>query len=108
MFNFTTMQKIFLFLKVFPLVIMLPVLAQGQYKVSIILDSVPAQTLSKVYIAGNFNGWSPADPLVALQKGTEGRYSIAFNNSPKMDYEFKFTMGSWQTVECQSNGMDIP
>jgi metallo-beta-lactamase class B len=80
----------------------------AQYKVRIVLDTVPEQTLSKVYIAGNFNGWSPADPLVALQKGSEGKYSIYFPNSPKMDYEFKFTLGSWQTVECQSNGVDIP
>jgi predicted alpha/beta superfamily hydrolase len=101
------MQKILLLLKTSILLSMLPVLVQGQYKVRIVLDTVPDQTISNIYIAGNFNGWSPADPLVALQKGAEGKYSIAFDNSPKMDYEFKFTMGSWQTVECQSNGMDI-
>ncbi len=102
------MQKNFSFLKVTMLFFILPVLANGQYKVRIVLDNVPVQTSSKVYIAGNFNSWNPEDPLVALQKDAEGKYSIAFNNSPKMDYEFKFTMGSWQTVECQSNGMDIP
>jgi predicted alpha/beta superfamily hydrolase len=101
------MQRIVLFIKVSVLIFMLPVLARCQYKVRIILDNVPAQTSDKVFIAGNFNGWSPADPLVALKKDAEGKYSIAFPNSPKMDYEFKFTMGSWQTVECQSNGMDI-
>jgi hypothetical protein len=58
-----------------------------------------------IYIAGNFNGWDPGSGQWKLQKNPESAYFIEIPRSGGT-LEFKFTRGSWGTVESK-NGRDI-
>lgn len=71
--------------------------------------SVPANTPSSgpVYIAGTFNSWNAADSAYQLTKGSDGVYSITLNLPAGTAVEYKFTRGSWTTVEATSGGGDI-
>ncbi len=73
------------------------------------LTSVPGGTPpgAPIYVAGSFNGWSPADSAFRLRAEAGGRYSITLPPSVLGRVEFKFTRGSWQTVELDSAGAGI-
>lgn len=61
-----------------------------------------------LYIAGSFNQWEPSNPKYQLKKDAAGTWSIKLT-SPKNDIlEFKFTRGSWDKVESQPDGADVP
>ena len=65
-------------------------------KVISIPDNTPPE--SKIYIAGNFNNWDPANPDYQL-KLVDGLYQINLELTDLTAVEFKFTRGSWDTVE---------
>lgn len=67
-------------------------------------DTPPDDT---VYIAGNFNNWDPGNNSYALMPIAGDTLIITFQPSPGQ-LQFKFTRGSWQTVEGTSNGSFIP
>ena len=70
------------------------------------VNSVPANTPSDatIFVAGNFNGWSEGDPAYALtQQEAEAPYTITIEPAAG-ELEFKFTRGSWQTVEGNASG----
>ena len=59
-----------------------------------------------IYIAGNFNTWNAGDVNFKFQKPSN-KYSLTFQ--PAFDsLEFKFTRGSWATVEGNTAGNYIP
>jgi len=74
----------------------------------IILTEIPAQTPANAtsYIAGNFNQWNPGNPAYQLQKDAQGRWNITLDLNPG-NYQFKFTRGSWATVEGNAEGKVI-
>ena len=80
---------------------------QGQLTVTV--TSVPGGTPTEdtLYIAGNFNGWNPGLETYALTHEGSGSYSITFTPSPGT-LEYKFTRGSWATVEGNASGGYIP
>jgi predicted alpha/beta superfamily hydrolase len=59
------------------------------------------------YLAGNINGWKPADSSYKFKKDTIGNYILiaVFNKATQL--EFKFTNGGWNQVECTAIGSDI-
>jgi len=63
-------------------------------------DSAANLTL---FLAGNFNGWNPADTLWQLHRDGQGQYHIT-KTLQKGIYEFKVTRGSWQKVESTFDG----
>jgi predicted alpha/beta superfamily hydrolase len=69
------------------------------------VTSVPQLTplFDEIYVAGNFNDWNPGDPAYLLQPNN-GIYSISINAQPGELLEFKFTRGSWNTVEGTATG----
>ena len=68
-------------------------------------DTTPKDT--DIYIAGNFNGWDPADPDYKLSYLKPGLYTIEL--SVEIDnVEFKFTQGAWGKVELLANNNDRP
>lgn len=76
----------------------------AQYKLQFIIRHLPAgHAGDSVFVAGNFNGWNPGE------KGTStgGEATIQLNNLAAGSYNFKFTRGSWQSVECLADGRDI-
>lgn len=60
-----------------------------------------------IYLAGNFNGWNPGLTAYQLKKDAEGVYTLTFQPSVSA-MEFKFTRGSWASVETNASGGDIP
>ena len=57
----------------------------------------------RLFLAGNFNGWNPADTLWQLHPDGQGQYHIT-KILQKGIYEFKVTRGNWQTVESTADG----
>ncbi len=91
------------------LLLLLPVAAFSQYRITIILDKVPSNTSGdRLYIAGNFNEWQPADENTVLTKGSDGKFTRVFDDVQAGEYEYKFTMGSMETVEVASDGKERP
>ena len=86
---------------VFSLIVIASLYAQ----LTINLTSIPPKTPpgSNLFIAGNFNSWNPGDVAYQLTDNQNGTYSITFNPSPGT-LEFKFTRGSWETVEGTETG----
>ena len=80
----------------------------AQYHVRILIARLPPNTTTEqIYIAGNFNGWNPADENFKFAKNGIGNFSFTMQNIPAGDYEFKFTKGSWQTVETTREKKNI-
>jgi predicted alpha/beta superfamily hydrolase len=76
-----------------------------------IIDSLPAYTPAEdsIYIAGDFNGWNPGLPECVLHKNAENKWFITFPSQPEGTvYQYKFTRGSWETVEKGFMGEEIP
>jgi predicted alpha/beta superfamily hydrolase len=63
-------------------------------------------TDDRLFLAGSFNNWNPADTAWELKKDASGVFSFA-KNSRKDIYNFKVTRGSWETVECSAIGTPI-
>jgi len=76
--------------------------------VTIIITEIPDNTPpdDEIYIAGNFNGWNPGDPAYMLVENLNGWPEIVVEGDGTL--EFKFTRGSWETVEGGENGGYLP
>ena len=72
------------------------------------ITSVPTNTSAsdKIFVAGTFNNWNPGDSTKILTKQNDGAYTITFS-PPTGVLKFKFTRGSWATVEGTAAGGDI-
>ena len=81
----------------------------GVSQVVIHIESIPPNTPvgSSIFLAGNINGWNPGDPNYELEVGLNGDYWIDIT-SGSGTMEFKFTRGSWATVEGNENGNFLP
>lgn len=86
-------------------VIYLPLYAQLTIKVT----AIPANTppAAQIYLAGTPNNWSPGDPGSVLVSGANNTYQIVLNVAAG-EVKFKFTRGSWPTVEGNANGGYLP
>lgn len=73
------------------------------------LTGVPAGMSegSGIYVAGPFNRWHPASPAYRLTP-QGGEYVLTLPDSVRGPVEFKFTRGSWETVETYTAGRDVP
>lgn len=60
-----------------------------------------------IYVAGNFNGWDPGNAAYILENQGGEVYEITFSPAPGA-LQFKFTRGSWQTVEGNAGGGFLP
>jgi predicted alpha/beta superfamily hydrolase len=79
----------------------------GQWNITVTDIPQSTPTNSSIYIAGNFNQWNPGNETYILKKDNTGKYSISLN-VPAGSYQFKFTRGSWATVEGTADGKVIP
>lgn len=76
-----------------------------------ILESVPEATPEDDYIfmAGGFNGWNPGDANHRLYKNSDEHWETVLDGFPDgISIEYKFTRGSWETVEKGPAGEEIP
>jgi 1,4-alpha-glucan branching enzyme len=75
--------------------------AQGAKKVTLTLDAPDA---SQVFLAGQFNNWSPTD--LPMEKGADGLWHATVELAPGK-YEYKFVVdGEW--VEDPGNPDKVP
>jgi predicted alpha/beta superfamily hydrolase len=77
-----------------------------QHKVRFVVTDNAMYNATKMYVAGNFNSWNPGDEKYSLSKMADNTWQIDITNMAKGEYSFKFTQGSWQTVEDSTNGTD--
>ncbi len=96
-------------MKIFSLLFLLLFAARSEAQVTFIVDQLPASTPAgtSIYIAGNFNNWNPGLPAYKLQADSLGRHLIRLNLADGA-IEFKFTRGSWASVEGSASGGYIP
>lgn len=77
--------------------------------VTIVINSFPRHSpqLEEIYLAPNFNDWNPGDRNLIFSKLKDDRFYITV---PKKgdDMEYKITRGSWETVEVDENGNQMP
>jgi predicted alpha/beta superfamily hydrolase len=78
-------------------------------QIHIKLDSIPISTPNNasIYIAGDFNDWNPDDENYQLLKQEDGSYHITIKTKEEI-INYKFTLGSWDKVECDIKGNDVP
>jgi hypothetical protein len=71
-------------------------------QVTFTVQSLPASTPPEdsLYIAGDFTGWNPGAAQYMLQKNAEEKWSITLDAQANGTViQYKFTRGSWGTVE---------
>jgi predicted alpha/beta superfamily hydrolase len=80
-----------------------------QAQLTIRLTAIPANAPAgaTIHVAGSFNRWNPAaaDFTLAAQPG--GGYALTLPDSVRGAIEFKFTLGSWESVETTTTGGDV-
>jgi len=83
-----------------------PILLIAQ--LSIHVQSVSSNTPygASIFIAGNFNDWTSGDPNFQMQANELGVLEIDLDIPPG-SVQFKFTRGSWDTVEGSADGSFI-
>lgn len=81
-----------------------PVVAQVVLKITRVPTSTPPA--DTIFVAGSFNGWNPHNPHFALHRNADGSYQIPLALSSETA-EYKFTRGSWTTVEIDANNQGI-
>ncbi|WP_456439661.1 TIM-barrel domain-containing protein [Psychroserpens sp.] len=76
-------------------------------QVTIIVVSVPEETPKNVsiFISGSFEGWSGGLKEYELQQ-KDDVYSITLPKASE-PIQFKFTQGSWESVECTKKGLAV-
>ncbi len=81
----------------------------SQAQLTLLVKSIPANTPpgSSIYVAGTFNNWNPGDTTKILTLLNNGQYSITLM-PPVGQIRYKFTRGSWATVEGNANGGFLP
>ena len=76
-------------------------------QVTIIVESLPTETPdnASIFISGSFEGWSGGKKEYRLEHKNDA-YSITL---PQMseNIQFKFTQGSWESVECSKKGQAV-
>lgn len=80
----------------------------AQEQLTIVIDELPANTEkdTPIFISGNFEGWTGGSTKNYQLKNNNGVYSITLKNLTK-NLLYKFTQGSWKTVECAKDGTAI-
>ncbi|MBD2722708.1 alpha/beta hydrolase [Hymenobacter armeniacus] len=72
------------------------------------LTRVPATTpaTDTLFVAGSFNNWNPHSRAHALRRQADGSYQLDLPTALG-SIEYKFTRGSWPTVEVDGKGDQI-
>jgi predicted alpha/beta superfamily hydrolase len=80
----------------------------GKKSVTLVITNFPSDhDFSKdIYISGDFEGWSGGKSEFKLEKKDSTYYKITLPNHLET-INFKFTLGSWESVEVNKEGEDI-
>ena len=67
--------------------------------------STPTEDDQPVYVAGSFNAWRVADAAYELKRTDSGTYQLVLDVSQLPEtIEYKYSRGSWETVELDQDG----
>ena len=81
--------------------------AQTTFRITAVPANTPAN--ATIYMAGTFNSWNPVSTTHALtHNAADGTYSITLPASVTGTIEYKFTRGSWATVETTASNGQVP
>ncbi len=71
----------------------------------VVAENLPDNTPpdASIFAVGDFNGWYPGDPAYQLKKQPDGSILVLVPLMKDTTY-FKFTRGSWKTIEGRKNG----
>ena len=89
------------------LTVMLVYVSFCQYNIRLVVTNIATKSGDDVYVSGNFNNWNPRDANYKLKPFAAGRKGVVIKDIPAGTYAFKFTRGSFDKVECDSDGRDI-
>jgi predicted alpha/beta superfamily hydrolase len=78
-------------------------------QVTLRITSIPINTPvgATIYLAGSINGWTPGNTAYIMQSDGLGAFQITIPEGTGT-VEYKFTRGSWPTVEGNANGGFLP
>ncbi len=79
-------------------------------QVTFTVKSLPAYTppQDSIFIAGDFTGWEPGLPAFKLHKNLQDKWEISLAAEANGTViKYKFTRGSWETVEKGAGGEEI-
>lgn len=80
--------------------------AQTTFKITGVPANTPAS--ATLYMAGDFNNWNPSSLAHSLTfNAADGSYSITLPASVTGTIQYKFTRGSWATVETSATNGQI-
>jgi predicted alpha/beta superfamily hydrolase len=68
-------------------------------------SAAPVPAGRSVHIAGSLNAWNPSATPLSID--SSGRWFVTLPESVRGNVEFKFTLGSWATVETSTGGGDV-
>jgi hypothetical protein len=82
---------------------------QQSKNIVILCENIPENTAQdeEIYFVSNMNGWNPADKNWQLTKNSNGKYQISITRH-KENVDYKFSRGSWLSVEVDQYGYEIP
>ena len=76
----------------------------AQLTLRIEITAIPAaHNTEDIFVAGNFNNWNAGDTNYILRKEND-KLVLDIKDLPLGTYQFKFTRGSWSTVEATEKG----
>lgn len=89
-------------------ILLLSGLSLAHAQIELIVTGLPKNTPknASIYVSGDFNSWNPTDTKYCFKKKEDGTYTLSLKRTKDL-MNFKFTRGSWETVECDQNGIDI-
>ena len=95
--------------KLFSLILVL-LAGAAHAQVTLRITAVPANTPANaiIYVAGTFNNWNPASAAHALVYDAADRSYAITIPAPSGTMQYKFTRGSWATVETNASNGQIP
>lgn len=68
---------------------------------------VPETNNKDVYMAGSFNGWKAGDSLYRMRRADDGSYRLTVPLFRNKNYQYKYTLGNWETVEVATNDSQV-
>jgi len=76
-------------------------------RLTVELPGLGIQKDSTVFLAGTFNNWNPSDSSCCMKRIDNNHYTLLVPCFLNKQYSYKYTLGSWNSVEKTIEGKDI-